>query len=328
MTPENSKKEKFLALLVVIIIFLFAGSILFSISLNNKEKHLVYIQNKITRDLNHKIDIELNNIFFTSATSSAIEIATSSQISSKSFLVLAVAINGNTKIITQKQPEYVLPIASITKLMDAVIMTENTDLNTKIKATKDYIGLEESAFILEPDKTYTVKNLISNSLISSDNDSARLLSSNLGEANFIKMMNSKAQELSMTNTKYVNVTGLDPQNINEGINVSTASDLAKLIIYISKKHPEILKITTNASYNFCDINNVCKIILSTNKILENKDFKYKIIGGKTGTTDLAGKNLILLTEITPNISILSITLGSKDNFTDTLSLINNINIKN
>jgi len=220
----------------------------------------------------------------------------------------------------------VLPIASITKLMTAVIILENIKLETEIKATRDYIGLEESTFVLETDKIYTVKELLANMLISSDNDSARLLSSTLGEVNFIAKMNLKAKELGLTKTNYFNVTGLDPDKSSNEVNVSSANDLANLLIYIKNKHPKILELTANPSYGFCDINNYCKTVTSTDKFLNDKDFKFKIVGGKTGSTDLAQKNLALIIEPIDDITIINIVLGAKDNFLDTESLINNITI--
>jgi len=169
-----------------------------------------------------------------------------------------------------------------------------------------------------------VKELLANMLIASDNDSARLLAGSLGTENFISKMNNKAQELSLTKTYFVNVTGLDPQKPVVELNISSPNDLANLLIYIKNKHPEILKLTTNATYNFCDVNNYCKIINNTDKLLGDAGFKFKIIGSKTGSTDVALKNLALITTATDNIFLLNIVLGSKDNFLDTQTLINNI----
>jgi D-alanyl-D-alanine carboxypeptidase len=212
--------------------------------------------------------------------------------------------------------------------MTAVVVLENTKPETTVKATKNYIGVEESAFILEADKIYTIKELLANMLVSSDNDSARLLSSTLGEVNFIAKMNLKAQELGMTKTNFVNVTGLDPEKLSLSANISSPNDLVSLIIYIINRHSEILKKTTNITYNFCDINSYCKIVNNTDKLLGDPNLRFKITGGKTGSTDLALKNLALIMEPFSDISVISIVLGSEDNFMDTSTLINNIKIIN
>ena len=87
-----------------------------------------------------------------------------------------------------------------------------------------------------------------------------------------------------------------------------------------------MKITTEPEYNICDVNNYCKVVISTDKFLTDKTFPYKIIGGKTGSTDLAEKNLALMLKTENNITIINIVLGAEDNFADTMSLINNLKI--
>jgi D-alanyl-D-alanine carboxypeptidase len=316
MPPETTTKQKILALLTVIILFALVGTIFIIISINNRNKTAALRAEVIRIRKENEIIQKLEKI--TTATS------TLTGITSKSYLTMAITNKGLKKVVDQKNSNLVLPIASITKLMVALITVENLNLESEIIATPNYIGGEESFFVLEADKTYKVKELLANTLIASDNDSARLLSSILGEINFINKMNQKAAELGMTQTKYVNVTGLDPQKPNLDLNTSTVSDLAKLILYINNKHPQILKITINAEYNFCDINNYCKPITSTNKLLTDTDFRFKIIGGKTGSTDLALKNLALMISLNEDISIINIVLGSEDNFTDTKSLINHL----
>ncbi len=316
MTPQNSTKQKIFALLTVLILFAIVGSILYSISLDNKRKTEI-LQEKVGQILREKIITDnFNNLHFSTSTLS--------EVTSRSYLTIAVTDDGRTKILASKYPDLTLPIASMTKLMLAVITLENMSPETPIKATLDYIGQEESVFVLETDKIYTVKELLANALISSDNDSARLLSGALGTDNFVTEMNNKAVELGMTQTKYFNVTGLDPKTPSSEINISTVSDFAKLLIYIKDKHPEIFKLTAKPEYNFCDINNYCKLVLSTNKLLTDPNFKYKIIGGKTGSTDIALKNLSLVIEIIDGIDVINVVMGSADNFADTLSIINNI----
>lgn len=320
MTPEGNTKKKFLALITVIFLFLLVGSLFFVISLDNKKK--TEILRNLVKEQQEKKEMALKL--------DRMQISTSTLpgISSESFLTLAVAENGQKKILIEKNPDQPLPIASITKLMVAVVSLENVSPKTEITATLDYIGQEESAFILEVGKKYTVNDLLANALIPSDNDSARLLGSTLGEKNFIDKMNLKAGELGLTQTHFTNVTGLDPAASSSQPNVSSVTDLANLLIYIKNKHPEILKITTHGQYNVCATDNFCKMVTSTDKLLGDKEFKYKIIGGKTGNTDLAGKNLALITEPINKVFLINIVLGSTDNFADTIALINNVKIKN
>lgn len=316
MLPENNTKEKILAIISVFFLFLIIGSLLFVISLDNRHKTEI-LQAKVAK-------IKADKIIAESIAKISAATSTLSDVGAISYLTLAVADNGQKKMIQQKNPDYALPIASITKLMVAIIVLENSNLNTELKASLDYIGQEESVFVLETDRIYKVRELLANMLIASDNDSARLLSSILGTDNFVAKMNVKAQELGLTKTNYFNVTGLDPKKPDLNANLSSVNDLANLLIYIKYKHPEILTLTTNPTYNFCDIKNYCKIISSTDKLLSDESLRYKIIGGKTGSTDLAGKNLALMTTATSSISIINIVLGSNDHFKDTQTLINNV----
>ena len=315
MPTENNIKEKIVAIITVIFLFLIIGGIFFSISVDNKHKTEI-LQARVDK-INAEKKIVENMAKIQTATST-------NEISAVSYLTIAIASNGTKKVLQQKNPDYALPIASITKLMVAVIALENAKLDTNIKATTDYIGQEESVFILETDKVYSVKELLANMLIASDNDSARLLSSLFGTENFINKMNSKARELNLTKTYFVNVTGLDPKKPITEMNISSPNDLASLLLYIKNKHPDILKLTTNPNYNFCDINNYCKLIKSTDKLLTDEAFRFKIIGGKTGSTDIALKNLALMTNANDNIFLINIVLSSKDHFLDTQTLINNI----
>ena len=58
--------------------------------------------------------------------------------------------------------------------------------------------------------------------------------------------------------------------------------------------------------------------------MNDNGLKFKIVGSKTGTTDMAGKNLVLMTEPFDGIILINVVLGAKDSFADTKGLINNI----
>jgi D-alanyl-D-alanine carboxypeptidase len=272
MPGETSTKEKILAIFSVFFLFLIVGALLWFISYNNKNKTEILNNRVLQQEIERENIKRLQNLRLDTVSST-----TAPAITGKSFLTLAVTDGGTKKILNQKNPDQALPIASITKLMVAVIVLENIDLQKNITATLDYIGQEESAFILETDKIYKVKELLANALVSSDNDSARLLAGILGEQNFVTKMNQKARALGLSKTFFVNSTGLDPKDLSSGINVSSVTDLANLLIYIKSKHPEILRISSRPQYNICDINNYCKMVLSTYKLLENKDFRFRII---------------------------------------------------
>lgn len=321
MFSLRPKKEQVVSLFVVICLFLVVACILGSISFLNKkrtENLQIQVRNQINLKSNEKI---LDQINFTPLINQA-------ELTAKSFLLLAQTNDGYQKILAEREAQTVLPIASLTKLMTAIIVIKNIPLNTKITATPDYVGGDGSALIVTPDHTYQARELLSNMLVASDNDSARLLSSAIGEYSFVTLMNMEAQNLGLKNTLFLNVTGLDPLNGSNQVNTSSSEDLANLLIYIDKNYPLIFQLSRYEQYNFCDIINNCQLIKSTNQFLGKNELPFKIIGGKTGQTDLAGKNLALQFMINNNLTVTSIILGSTDNFSETKTLINQINIAN
>lgn len=309
-------KQKITAFLVVFLLFSIVGTAFFLISKNNKERTEALRALVIKQQAEKRLSEQLARMHFNASSTGAV--------SAEAVLTLAITSAGEKKVINQKNPDWALPIASITKLMVAAVVLENLDPEMEIKATRDYIGQEESFFVLETDKKYKVRELLANMLIASDNDSARLLGSAFGEAGLVAKMNTKAKELGLEKTYFVNITGLDPKKPIKEVNISSPNDLAKLILYLAEKYPKFLSLTSNAEYDFCDVNNLCKRIINTNKLLATSTIPYKIIGGKTGSTDLALKNLILIVKMTDDITLVNVVLGSKNNFEDTAYLINNI----
>jgi D-alanyl-D-alanine carboxypeptidase len=162
--------------------------------------------------------------------------------------------NGVKKILFNKNIDQPLPIASLTKLMTAVIVLENYDLkNTWITISEkaaaqgnvpNYGNLDQ-----EIGKKFPLEKLLELMLIYSSNDAAWALAEAIGVQNFIEKMNEKAQDLGLENTHFVNPTGLDPENLyyhppnQSSFNYSTAQDLLKLAQYILENHPLIFEIT-------------------------------------------------------------------------------------
>jgi D-alanyl-D-alanine carboxypeptidase len=320
MSSNRSTKEKFLAILTVVILFLLVGTLFAYIGVLNREI-TAKLQEKVQLK---KLEIEQRN----KVVKMTMSPLTPKDITAKAFLTLALTSKNFSKIIGEQGADKILPIASITKLMTALIVVENIDLNTQVTATADYVGGDGSAKVLEIGKTYSTRDLLSNMLISSDNDSAQLLASILGTTNFVGLMNAEAQKLNLRQTHYINVTGLDPldEKITSGFNVSSARDLASLVIHINRNYPSVFAITRNNSYNICTTDSVCKVILSTNQLLSDPNFKLPIVGSKTGQTLIAGKNLALILEPFDSIFLINIVLGSDDNFADTKTIINHLNL--
>jgi len=162
-------------------------------------------------------------------------------------------------ILYARNPDKQLPIASLAKLMAALVADYQEDLFYKM-------------------------------LVWSDNNAAEKLVSDS------KILNQKAQELGMFNTKFADSSGLDPGNI------SNAKDLVILAKEILKR-PDLIKILQTREY---------KDIKNTNELLELPG----VIAGKTGFTDEAGECLLLITD-----KLISIVLNAENRFVESEKLI-------
>lgn len=225
--------------------------------------------------------------------------------------------NLEPKILYQKNIEKVLPIASLTKLMTAVIVLENYSLNEKIKIPKEAVSTYGEAGELKEGEVLSVENLLYIMLMESSNDAAEALAMAENRDIFIEKMNQKAKELFMNSTYFSNPTGLDFEETDT--NFSSADDLLKLVIYILKKYPEIGKILENKEYDLFSFNgSFHHKLLNTNQMLEDNNAFW----GKTGFTLKAKDCLVNLTKKDNHFIIITIILGADNKFEETKKLLN------
>lgn len=212
------------------------------------------------------------------------------------------------RIYYNKNMEVKRPVASLTKLMTAIIVLENYNLDEVIRITRSDIEKEGSQGGLAPTEELTVRSLLDIMLIDSSNDAASSLARQ--RPDFISLMNQKAKDLGLRNTHFTNPDGLDEEN-----NYSSAFDVAKIFVYLFSAHPEVLDVfkTQNMVVYSAD-GKIMHRLQNTNELLGRMD---EIIGGKTGYTDKAGGSLILLTKN----NIITVVLGSSDRFGESEKLI-------
>ena len=222
----------------------------------------------------------------------------------------AILYNIDSKeIVYEKNAEDKVQIASLTKIMTAIITLENVDdLNKQIIMTKeDYKGVAEANLVTSGftiGEMVTYKDLLYGLLLPSGADAAKALARNIAgsEENFIKLMNKKTKELKLKNTNFSNVIGLDDKN-----NYSSAKDL--LIIFNEAiKNEEFKNIIKTKEYTSSDGKLTLKSTIQKNAKIFNIKVPY-ILGGKTGTTTGAGLCLATIAS-QDNINYILITLGA------------------
>jgi serine-type D-Ala-D-Ala endopeptidase (penicillin-binding protein 7) len=183
----------------------------------------------------------------------------------------------------------VRPIASITKLMTAmVVLDSGLDLDEHITVTdadRDFIRKTGSR--LRPGATLPRREMLLLALMSSENRAATALGRTCpgGLENFVERMNSKAASLGMSNSHFA-----DPAGLN-GNNVSTASDLAKMLA-AAEGYPLITQSTTTTSMDVRPYTNRAPLsYANTNRLLKNADWDIAL--SKTGYINEAGRCLVM-----------------------------------
>jgi len=196
----------------------------------------------------------------------------------------AVLSVSDRSFLFKKNADQVQPIASITKLMTALVFLDHNpgwDEVYQITPADNIAGGHLNLFLGEKIK---IKDLFYTALIASDNGATIALvhASGLSEKDFVAEMNKKAENLSLLKTKFTDPIGLSDYN------VSTASEVAWLA-NVAFSRPEISETTTHSNYEFTTVDGRDKKIESTDYLLfDSAPGPWQLLGGKTGFTDLAG----------------------------------------
>lgn len=238
------------------------------------------------------------------------------ELGAKAAISIFVSSDKKEKILFEKSIQEKLPIASITKLMSADVFLENFDLNQTIAISQDAAN-QDGGIVFSPGEKFNAKDLLYDALIESSNSAIYALAETASVKGFVGLMNLQAQYLGMQNTYYRNPTGLDPDDLSEEPNVSTAEDLSKLAVHLLDK-PLIWEILdTPEFYLYSDDGSVHHKATTTDEFLK-ADGSVKlsdiVIGGKTGYTPEAKECLLLVLRNQNGGFIVNVVLGSDDRF--------------
>ncbi|WP_138492992.1 D-alanyl-D-alanine carboxypeptidase family protein [Paenibacillus pinistramenti] len=132
------------------------------------------------------------------------------------------------RLLYSKQGDQILPIASLTKIMTAIVAIENGGLDKQVKVSPNAFGKEGSSIYLKLGEKMTLENMLYGLMLRSGNDAATAIAEHVGgsEQGFVYLMNQKAEMIGLTHTHFANPHGLDHKE-----HYSTANDLAKLTAY-------------------------------------------------------------------------------------------------
>ncbi|MDI6883038.1 MAG: serine hydrolase [Patescibacteria group bacterium] len=241
------------------------------------------------------------------------------EIGAKAVLSVQTAEGEKERVLFQKAENEKLPIASLTKLMTALVAFEFYQPSLKVPVSQKAVAQEEEKGNLKVGEILKTEDLLYITLIESSNDAAFALSEVVGERAFVDLMNLKAKDIGLQETYFSNPTGLDSEN-NTPFNYSTVRDLVNLVKYLIKKKPEILEILGKKEHNLWLENGVFHhTLLNTNELLGEIP---NLIAGKTGFTDKArGCLIVILRGKKPASFLINVILGSSNRFEEMRKLI-------
>lgn len=201
---------------------------------------------------------------------------------------VALVVDQNTReVLLSKNDSAVLPIASLTKLMTGLVIADaNLSMDERIAITQDDVDtLKGSGSRLPVGSTLSRGELLHLALMSSENRAAHALGRTFpgGLTAFVEVMNVKAKLLGMSDTHYVDPTGLSPQN------QSSAKDLAALAV-VAYDRPVLRELSTSTGYEV-DTGRRTLQYRNTNRLVSNPDWDIGL--QKTGYISEAGRCLVM-----------------------------------
>ena len=205
---------------------------------------------------------------------------------------VAYVIDQDThEVLLSKNDQVVLPIASITKLMTGLLISgANLPLDESITITQDDVDTEKgSSSRLRVGTSLTRGELLHLALMASENRAAHALGRTYpgGLSVFVELMNAKAAQLGMTDTRYVEPTGLSSRN------QSSAKDLATLVGF-AYNDAMLRELSTSASYEVAVGNHTLQY-RTTNRLVKNPNWEIGL--QKTGYISEAGQCLVMQAKV-------------------------------
>ncbi|MDE6952656.1 MAG: D-alanyl-D-alanine carboxypeptidase [Erysipelotrichales bacterium] len=208
-------------------------------------------------------------------------------------------------VLASQNENHVQSVASISKIMTAIIAIENASLDDVYTIGEEVNEAWGSGVYIHIGDQISLQDLLHGLMLRSGNDAANVIAKNVGGniQTFVDMMNKKAVELGLTNTTFSNPTGLDEEDNG---NRSSALDMAKLMSYCSQ-NAIFNDIVSKKTYKREDGGGTWK---NKNRLLN--DYEY-CVGGKTGFTKKARRTLITRA-IKDDISLIIVTLNCGNDF--------------
>ena len=210
------------------------------------------------------------------------------------------------RVLYEKDKDNPRLIASITKIMTAILAIESGRLEEEVTVGEEVLTMYGSNIYIELGEKMKLLDMVYGLMLRSGNDAAIVIAYFIGgsEENFVKMMNDKAKEIGMTNTVFNNPHGLDEVTQNK----STAYDMALLSSYASH-NDTYMKIVGTKKYSV-QTDKKSYLWYNRNKLLGSYSYAT---GGKTGYTPSAGRTLVTNASHN-NLNLTAVTLNDGNEY--------------
>ena len=220
-----------------------------------------------------------------------------------------VADVASGRVLYAKDPHRVLPVASLTKLITAMVfLDQKPDLSKTITVLAEDED-HETKEVFPVGETLTYEDVLKSMLVGSVNTSANIIArSTLGRDAFIVAMNQKVQDLELRSPVFVDPTGLDSDNR------ANAADIAAILSH-ALAYPDIRQFSEQSEVV---VHGKAKdyTVKSTNYLLSSylNQKPYTIVAAKTGSLPAVGFNMAQVTKNADGHQIVAVELGSNDTF--------------
>lgn len=234
-------------------------------------------------------------------------------------------------VLFAKNENVRLPLASLTKIMSALVAEDLSPLYNTVTITSEALQADGDNGLYKDEK-WLLQDLLDFSLLTSSNDGMRAIALSLGALSragttseqiindFVGKMNLKAGELGLKNTYFWNETGLDESEIKGGA-YGTARDVSALLEYILTHHSDLFSATRETTLAIESLDRKAHLVTNTDSLAGEIP---GLLASKTGFTNTAGGNLTIVFDPELGRPIIITVLGSteKGRFEDMRTLVN------
>lgn len=228
----------------------------------------------------------------------------------------AILCTSDGLVLYEKQADVPLPMASITKVMTAIVALESIeDTSVCIEVPIQAVGTEGSSVYLKKGEKVTLEMLLYSAMLESANDATVALAIAVAgsEESFVKLMNEKASALKMENTAFANPHGLPSSE-----HYTTCEDYARLMAYALENDAFREIISTKKKIYPSEDGSLTRVLTNHNRLLNTYG---GMIGGKTGFTKTSGRTLVTAAERN-GTTLICVTINASDDWNDHTELFN------